>query len=236
MAEVHDMRPGPNTKDISGQRFGRWTVVRYAGKSDRRKTMWMCRCECGEERIVFSESLRRGTSLSCGCLHREIASGSHRTHGLSRNPVYQVWASMIKRCTNPNSKYYSYYGGRGIIVCERWRKSFSDFFDDMGPRPSPKHSIDRINNDGNYEPENCRWATRREQSLNKRNNRLLECRGQKRTLFEWAEIAGINPMTISCRLKHDWSTEAAIFTPPNPRIQAALRRRRQPSSKQESAP
>lgn len=141
--------------------------------------MWLCRCDCGTERAVYSAGLRDGTSKSCGCLSRELSSrrGVHG-HSYIRTPEYNVWQSIKDRCFNPNNKRFSDWGGRGIKVCDRWRDSFPNFLADItaeiGVRPSPRHSLDRYpDNDGDYAPGNVRWATPKQQANNRRNNRAM---------------------------------------------------------------
>ena len=146
--------------DLQYKRFGRWCVLSREG-SVRRETTWNVICDCLNMAVVTGSDLRKGKTLSCK------ACGIVTTHGRSRTPEYINWKGMIQRATNLNIPQASDYCGRGITVCDRWRK-FENFFDDMGPRPSPTHSIDRIDVDGNYEPSNCRWATQKEQCNNKR--------------------------------------------------------------------
>jgi len=164
-------------KDITGQRFGRLLVKHCVGSDKKHQALWVCSCDCGNAFIACGFRLRSGIVKSCGCLRREVSAArariTSRTHGHAlkdnHTPEYDVWASMIYRCTNPNHPAWKYYGGRGISVCERWRHSFENFLSDMGFRPTDKHSIDRFpNNDGNYERSNCRWATMKEQAANRR--------------------------------------------------------------------
>jgi hypothetical protein len=161
--------------DLSGKRFGRLTVVRRIpgsapGAGSRVRARWLCRCECGGSIKTRTNNLTVGDTKSCGCLLAEVqATNGYRNvkHGGSGTLAYWAWWAMIKRCHNPNSKSFKHYGARGIRVCSRWRSSFEDFIKDVGPRP-PGRTLDRINNDGDYEPGNVRWATAREQVLNSR--------------------------------------------------------------------
>lgn len=157
-----------------GDRFGRLTVIAPAAPKHGHRA-FTTRCECGKEHVVAGSDLARGAVRSCGCLNQEMRIARNTTHGHAargrRHVLYQVWCALVRRCTDPKSADWPDYGGRGITVCDRWRTDFAAFLADMGERPSPKHSIDRIKNDRGYEPGNCRWATGSEQALNRRPKR-----------------------------------------------------------------
>ena len=156
-------------KDLTGQRFGRLVALRPAGRDKYHAVLWECQCDCGKKCIVRGSSLSDGHSRSCGCLHKEEAANQKRTHGMSRSRTYISWEGMIRRCENPKATGFELYGGRGISVCERWHK-FENFYEDMGERPLGK-TIDRSDNEGNYEPGNCKWSTPHEQNMNKRDRK-----------------------------------------------------------------
>ena len=203
-----------NFKDLTGQRFGRLVAISFACRNRNGRAAWNCLCDCGSECVVAGTSLtRRQPTRSCGCLQREETGARFRTHGLKNTAEHNVWSLMIRRCYNENRPDYGLYGGRGVTVCERWRTSFQAFYDDMGPRPSNRHSIDRIDNDGNYEPCNCRWATQCEQARNKRSNRLITFNGRTLCLAEWAEEYGMRQRTLWYRLNRGWSVERALTEP-----------------------
>jgi hypothetical protein len=180
----------------SGARFGRLVVI----EADIHTAA--CLCDCGLVKVTLPSSLRHGQCRSCGCLRRERCE-SRRLGGVphsgKQTPEYRTWCDMKSRCSNPKAQQYKWYGGRGITVCERWRKSFEAFYEDMGPRPSPKHTLDRRDNEGPYSPENCKWSTWKEQGRNKRNTKYITINGETRCASEWAEVLGLPPETVYYR-------------------------------------
>jgi len=154
-------------ENLAGCVFGRLTVVSEA-MCKNNNVYWNCICKCGNTHQVTGSNLRSGDVTSCGCYRNEVVGSWAKTHGMSKDLAYSPWKAMKKRCSNPNDSRYAYYGGRGIKVCKEWQDSFVAFYNQIGPRPTPEHTLDRINPDGNYEPGNVRWATRKEQANNKR--------------------------------------------------------------------
>lgn len=193
----------PARLNLVGQKYGRLTVVASAGVNKHHHSMFRCRCDCGREITTGGSYLRNGDTKSCGCLQPQIVGKLNHTHGLSKTPEYMIWASMIARCNRAKDRFYADYGGRGIRVCDRWL-AFENFIFDMGFRPSKKHSLDRRDNDGNYEPENCRWATQIEQANNKSDNTFIVTGDERVTLAEAARRAGIPYNTICSRMRLGW--------------------------------
>jgi hypothetical protein len=155
-----------------GEKFGRLTLMEEVESLYNNKIRrFLCECDCGNKKLIHLTNLKSGDTKSCGCLNIEISKQRNRTHGDSNSPEYQTWKRMKRRCDNPKGNRWEHYGGRGIKVCDRWINSYQNFLEDMGRKPSPEYSIDRINVNGNYEPSNCRWSTPKEQSNNTRRNK-----------------------------------------------------------------
>lgn len=200
--------------DLTGQAFGRLTVVERATNAGT-KTRWLCRCECGTTKAVQTYLFTSGTTLSCGCLVREGTKGK-RTRTMvdaPQSPTYNTWRGIVQRCCNPKAHRFDHYGGRGITMCERWRESFAVFVADVGERPSKRHSLDRIDGTGNYEPGNVRWATWTVQMRNTSRNRLLTLGVETLPVAAWAERLGVAPSTLWNRSADGWSDERVLITP-----------------------
>ena len=193
------LNPMPKLNDLTGQKFGRLTVRGRAPNRDKR-VRWICVCDCGKVRTVLAWHLTQGDTQSCGCLRDEIVSKCNRTHGATQTVEYQAWNKLRRRCTNPNDIAFPLYGGRGIKVCERW-DSFENFIADMGKRPSAKHSIDRIDCDGDYCPENCRWATPRQQQGNRRFCYRIRHNGRTFNLAALARETGVRHSLLRSRIR-----------------------------------
>lgn len=197
--------------------FGLLTVKKF---SHRRKghVYWLVKCKCGNTKEVSSTNLLNNSVKSCGCMSSKWISASLTKHGMKETGTYKSWSEMKRRCHGPSSNKYKNYGGRGIKVCERWRQSFDAFLTDMGPRPGQEYSIDRKDNNGDYCPENCRWATKKQQNNNRRDTILLTVDEQIKPLSEWADIYKINRVLLWLRIyRLKWSVEDAVKTPVNGR-------------------
>lgn len=205
-----------HAKDITGIKSGRLTAIRCVGKNKFMAMLWECQCECGGVVIRPASAISQGTTKSCGCLRYEQItrlSKGRATCDSPGVPETRVWKAIIRRCCNPNDSGYRDYGGRGIEVCDAWRRSCRQFILDVGRRPSPLHQIDRINNDGNYEPGNCRWVLPRQQQQNRRSTRHVTYCGVTKCIAEWARELGIGESTITWRLNAGWSPEMALTKP-----------------------
>ena len=199
-----------NFIDLSGQRFGRLMVLKRVENSNRGQSRFLCKCDCGNETIVHALNLKKGSTKSCGCYRQECGVKNNTIHGMTGTLVYKIWRLMIARCEDSKEVSYKNYGGRGITVCKQWRYSFETWYADMGEMPTPKHTLERINNDGNYEPSNCRWATWKEQCNNRRNNHIIEFNGQCKTIAQWSDIIGIPQGTLFARIHAGWTIEKSL--------------------------
>lgn len=202
--------------DFTGQRFGRLTVVeKDCASVGTGQIYWICRCDCGNYSVVPSGSFKNGNSKSCGCGQREAAKMTMKKHGLHQTRVYSIWCGIKGRCYNQNCKSYMHYGGRGIKMCDEWRDDFQSFYDwAMANGYEERLEIDRIDNNGNYEPSNCRWATRKEQVNNTRRNAKLEYCGETHNITEWGEITSLGRVVIKDRIyKLGWGVEKTLSTP-----------------------
>ncbi len=201
--ETHSA-PHWRVKDITGKKFGRYTVISFSVTRNR-TALWSCRCDCGNEKIVAGSSLRTGAIISCGCYNKEVVT----KHGKYGSNSYVTWIAMKSRCLNANHVAYHRYGGRGIKICDRWLNSFSSFLEDMGDRPKGM-SIERIKNDLGYFKDNCRWATPKDQTNNMVSNRILSYNGKAMSISLWAKETGIGESTIRERIRHGWPVDAAL--------------------------
>jgi hypothetical protein len=202
----------PLHKDLTGLQFNNLTVTEFSHKDHRNNALWLCQCVCGNMTHVSTTDLRRGKTKSCGCLKRHTSNTIPAPHGLYKTPEYTVWGAMHTRCRNPNQPHYKHYGGRGITVDPRW-DDFTNFLADMGPRPSLQHSIERIDNDKGYGPDNCKWATQTEQCRNTSRNHWIDTPRGRFVLTEAAAEYGLRKDTLRARLKAGWPVEKALTTP-----------------------
>ena len=203
----------PRVRDITGQKFGLLTVISLCEeRSNAEKARWVCQCDCGNTPVVVGSSLMSGNTRSCGCFQREWVTKANTTHGECGSVEYRAWAQLKSRCLYKSNKRYEDYGGRGITVCERWLNSFENFFEDMGVRPEGL-TLDRIENDGNYEPGNCRWADSETQGSNKRNSRLITYGGETLTHAQWGRRLGGGHSFVHNRLRLGWAEEDTVTVP-----------------------
>jgi hypothetical protein len=210
----------PKLVNMVGQRFGRLVVVAYAGRVSAtcRSSLWRCLCDCGGEKVTVRQSLMNGRTRSCGCYASEKATALGKTmatHGMSKTRIYGVWQGMRQRCNDPKDPSYGNYGGRGIAVCDRW-SSFENFLADMGARPAGG-TLERKDVNGPYSPDNCCWATVKEQANNRRTNRVLTLDGESMTIAQWAQRLGLPESRLYARLYRGWSAERVLLTPLNPK-------------------
>lgn len=197
-------------KDLSGQKFGRLVAIERVEKNKRNNARWLCRCDCGKSVVVDGGNLTRGHTMSCGCLRAE----NRVKHGLCGTRLCNIWYKIKSRCSDPNNDVYHHYGGRGITICEEWRNDFRTFYEwAMKNGYADNLTIDRIDVNGNYCPENCRWVEFKEQMNNTRRNRFLTFKGETKTVAQWSEELSIKPATLYTRLNKGWSVEKTLTTP-----------------------
>ncbi|WP_176317340.1 hypothetical protein [Burkholderia vietnamiensis] len=203
-----------NRIELTGRKIGRLEVLAPHRKEGIERLFYECRCECGNTCIIGAQNLRRGMTKSCGCLQKERVRQASLKHGMSHTSLHNTWMSMIQRCTDQNCRAYPDYGGRGIKVCDRWL-TFENFLADMGLPPQKGLTLDRFpNNDGNYEPGNVRWATKKEQANNRRSSRILAFNGESMTIAQWEDRQGFRRGLINTRLQDGWTVERAITQKP----------------------
>lgn len=198
-------------ENLKGKRYGKLVVVERADDDNRGKVRWRCLCDCGHEIFVNAYNLKNGHTKSCGCLRAEQATAMFTTHGCSRTRIVNIFNEMKKRCYNPNHKWFSRYGGRGITICDEWRLNPQKFIDwAIANGYDDALTIDRIDNDGDYSPENCRWATHKAQANNRCDNHYLTVDGETHTAKEWAEKVGVNYSTLITRLNRGWDVKKSL--------------------------
>jgi hypothetical protein len=202
-------------KDLTGQKFGELTVIQRAENDKKGRTQWLCQCDCGKQKIIRGSSLTFGNTKSCGCLSIEKLKKMSSTHKMAKTRLYKIWANIKTRCLNPKYPRFCDYGGRGITICNEWIESFENFSKwALNNGYADSLAIDRINNNGNYEPSNCRWVSNKINSLNKRNNLIFEYQNKKQCLKMWAEELNIDYVLLYNRIvRRKWTFEKAISTP-----------------------
>lgn len=203
-------------KDITGMKFGRLTVLRLSHKDNRKECHWLCKCECGNQKVVSGNKLRSGNTKSCGCLQKEFLDGRlRRKHGLTNTKLYATWENMKHRCEDPKNWMYPNYGGRGIKVCEEWHNSSTFFEWAYSHGYKEGLTIERIDVNGNYEPGNCTWIPIKNQYLNRTDSHFVTAFGKTQTISEWAKESGIKYDTIERRLnQYGWDAERAVTEKP----------------------
>jgi hypothetical protein len=206
--------------DLTGKTFGRLTCINMVGRDSQRRALWLCKCACGNETTVVSTSLTGRKTKSCGCLHKDLTRERTTTHSLSidangKTPrLYSIWRNMKQRCNNPNAAKFEKYGGRGIKVCEEWMDYMNFHNWAIANGYADGLTLDRKDNNSNYQPSNCRWVSVAQQNLNKSNQRLITFNGETRTILEWSNLLGMKYSTLKCRLDdYGWAIEKAFKTP-----------------------
>jgi hypothetical protein len=195
--------------DLSGERFGRLIVLSRA-PNNKKTTRWLCLCDCGITKAINATCLTKEITQSCGCLRKEKTGKQFSRHGMTNSSEYSIWCAMKRRCSDKNNRYYHRYGGRGIVVCDNWKDSFENFYKDMGKKPDG-YSIDRIDVNGNYSPENCKWSNAVEQANNKSTNNFLTYGDETHTIAEWSRIGGIPQTALHQRIKSGMPMPYAMY-------------------------
>jgi hypothetical protein len=203
----------PPLINIIGKKFGRWTIISRVENNSTGHPQYLCRCDCGVEAIRTPGRLKSGNSKSCRCLQKELLSISKAVHGMSGTKVHSTWMQMIKRCIDPKNTRYSDYGGRGINVCDQWMGDFISFYKYVGDPPTPKHTLDRIDNNKGYIPGNVKWSTNKEQSNNKRTNHIIEFNGHRKTIAQWRDATGISYSALWYRIRAEWPIDKMLTVP-----------------------
>lgn len=212
MADSDSIATPSRVKDITGQTFGKLTVLAFSEIRPKLGAYWACHCECGRDTVHRGADLRQGRIISCGCHKAQRMREAATTHGLSHLPIFGRWCGMIQRCNDPNHVAYDRYGAKGITVCERWL-SFENFYADMGEPPTAHHSIERRNGSLGYFKDNCYWATRSQQARNTSQNHLLTFRGKTQCVAAWADETGIKASVIRNRInRYGWTVDRALTT------------------------
>lgn len=202
----------PSFIDLAGQTFTKLTVVSRAPNKGKH-VIWHCECSCGNQAFVSSTHLRSSHTVSCGCYRSEKTRERRTIHGLKDHPLYSTWKNLKKRCLNPNNDNYKYYGGRGITLCKEWVNSFPNFLKDVGEKPSPEHTLDRIDTNKGYNPSNCKWSTREEQVNNTRKNLYITHNDATLTCAQWSRKLNINYGTLISRIRKGWTAHDALTRP-----------------------
>lgn len=206
---IQEIDKNKNFINLNGKIFERLTVIGFAG-TIKGKSHWYCKCSCGNITMPTASKLRNGSTKSCGCYIKEMRGVFHKTHGKTLSREYNIWGHIKYRCFNKNSPFYHLYGGRGITMCDRWKDSFDNFLEDMGSIPHDKYSIDRIDNNKGYFPENCRWASHKEQARNKNWNMKITFNNETKLLCDWSKTTGINQATLRNRIVRGWPIQEAF--------------------------
>mgnify|MGYP006992064717 CR=1 FL=1 len=201
--------------DITGQKFNRLTAISIYGKNADNRITWLCKCDCGNEVVVAGKQLRSGQTKSCGCYNKELTTIRNTKHGKRYTRLYRIWLLMKNRCNNPKDKYYYCYGGKGVKVCDEWTNNFESFYEwSIASGYNDKLSIDRIDSDKGYQPDNCRWTTNKEQQNNKTNNHYITYKGKTQSMKKWSEELKIDYSTLRNRINvYQWDIETALTAP-----------------------